>query len=98
MAVTSAFSLSREVKWRRAFDAYDTWAIFAETSVKAEQRAEKYRTTAAEIRTISTFLTVEDVRASLLNLAIAYERLADAAEFDLVDHLSPARDSQSAVR
>jgi hypothetical protein len=47
---------------------------------------------------MSKFVTVEDVRASLLNLAIAYERLADAAEFDLVEHLWAERWTQSLGR
>jgi hypothetical protein len=42
---------------------------------------------------MSRYASVEDVRASLLNLAVAYERLADAAEFDLAEHLSAANDT-----
>jgi len=42
---------------------------------------------------MSRFVSVDDVRASLLNLAVAYERLAEAAEFDLTEHLPAANDS-----
>jgi hypothetical protein len=61
---------------------------FAESNLKPEQRAKKYRSIAAEIRAISGSVIVDDVRASLLNLAFAYERLADSAELDFLEPLS----------
>ena len=51
-----------------------------ETTVMPEQRAHKYRLIAGEIRTAARTVTMEESRTSLVNLANAYERMANAAD------------------
>jgi hypothetical protein len=45
-----------------------------------DQRAKKYRLIASEIRNAARSVAMEESRASLVNLANAYERMAAAAE------------------
>jgi hypothetical protein len=48
-----------------------------------EGRADRYRANASEVRAVALVTRFEESRTSLLSLANAYERMADAAEHPL---------------
>lgn len=53
---------------------------WVEFTLEPNKRAARYRAIAAQIRTTAQGLTLDDARAALINLALAYDRMADAAD------------------